>query len=68
MALHFLPRWEAHVSAVQHEADRAGAQHGEPRPGGLCPGHGLGASSLLPEGSSAGVVLGTEEAEAALRG
>lgn len=56
------------MSAVQHEVDHAGAQHGEPRPGGLCPGHGLGASSLLPEGSSAGVVLGTEEAEAALRG
>lgn len=56
------------MSAVQHEAHRAGAQHGEPRPGGLCPGHGLGASSLLPEGSGAGVVLAAEEAEAALRG
>lgn len=51
------------MSAVQHEVDHAGAQHGEPRPGGLCPGHGLGASSLLPEGSGAGVVLAAEEAE-----
>ena len=38
-----------------------------PPPGGLCAGHGVEASSLLLEGSGAGVFLATEETEAALR-